>query len=299
MQFSDQFKKLSSVILLSASTLCPCVNTGGDHAKDPIRIHIDRKLWPQARAISWPGTSRSIAVQFNVHSGSQVCDKPLAPEAIEKLSRSDIVFGVACEELFVLMKRMPISFSVGELEVIAAHEAIHAATLSTTRKLRLDIAGANQEAQGAMREEANRFFLEVLSISREAQLDGGACARLQRSFDALRGPERAFVNDQINAEWPAEFFMRLHGSIVEDEQYAAFRRKISRGNDLEPSYMAGGIAMVRIDNVIGRESWQQRTHDGESLTGLLFESLGCRVPQSVDRQPLASVRGILPNLVLD
>jgi len=115
----------------------------------------------------------------------------------------------------------------------------------------------------------------------------------------LRGPELAFVNDQINVEWPAEFFMRLYGSIEDDNEYAAFRRKISRGNALELSYLAGGLAMVRIDRALGRETWQRRANEGESLTDLLFEALGCSVPEPPERLPLASVRGILPNLVVD
>lgn len=268
--------------------------------QEPIRIHIDHMLWPEAAKIDWPGDERTIGVLFNAHAESRICGKPLGKLAAGELERSGIVFGVACGELFVLMTPMSIDFSAQELELIAAHEAIHSATLSMTRRVRLDIAGAGHEARGARKDEANDFFLQLMrAMNRGERTIVASCASLRDSYDGLGGSELAFVSDQINGEWPAEYFMRLYGSMVDDQQYAAFRRKISRGNDLEPSYMAGGIAMVRVDEVIGRRVWQRRAREGESITDLLFEALGCDVPSTMGRYPFASVRGVLPSLVVD
>lgn len=295
---SAGFHILTGVLLCIAGTSPAFAGVNG--ADEPIRVYIDGQVWPEVALIDWPGQARTIGVLFNASATSQICGKPLSAVAREKLAISDIVFGVACGELFVLMKKIPIGLSGSELELIAAHEAIHSVALATTRRTRLDIAGAGREAIGAKREESNAFFVELIrAFSRDDPQAEPPCSGLHERFDNLRGPELAFVNDQINVEWPAEFFMRLYGSIEDDDEYAAFRRKISRGNVLEVSYLAGGLAMVRIDNALGREAWQRRANGGESLTDLLFEALGCSVPEPPDQLPLASVRGILPNLVLD
>lgn len=291
-------KQALAVVLLLIGTGAISTSTSQRASNQTVFIRIAPEEWPQVQAVEWPGKARSVGVIFNVTSASKVCGKPLSGTAQSHLASDGIVFGVACGRLWVLMKSIPLEFSMQELDAIASHEAIHAITLSTTYKARLDVAGAHEESRPAKRHVANRFFnqlIETLS-HRRSELTAGECSNVLAAYSSLSGPELAYVKDQIHTEWPAEFFMRTPDPFRDDSSYLQLRHKISRGNELESAYIAGGIAMVRIDHALGRSNWQRRLLSGESLVNMLFESLQCDSPPG-EWHPLAVVKGQLPSLV--
>lgn len=240
-----------------------------------IDISMSPVVWLGVEQAHWPSDSRSVAVQFNSQQDDLICGRPLIHSVQLAVARREIVFGVSCGQLWVLMPPLNDQLKEASAQRIAAHEAFHAMMLATARRVRLDVGVSDIEPDALIgARDSSTFFITVIraldQAAAEPKLGSTQCINIASKYSGLDQRSRALVNHLMQTEWPAEFYMRQTDPNDSPHHYAAFRNKAT---DLP--YRAGGAAMNYIDRVVGRTGWQERFSAGDSILDLLLDSLGC------------------------
>lgn len=261
---------LSAGAFLALASASGCAIT----APEPtLVVHtIDDSIWLWAR----PG--RSIRLYFDVDESFSVCDKMLTADAKEELAtRSDFLIGEACGGLVVLFRPLPVALNDAARQILAVHEAFHAAVQMHNLLPRIDVVDDPGEPGEIARENIDSFLGTLPGLlTGERHLNGNACARIKAGYLALPLFEREYVDYKSYWEWPAEFYTRETAlKQMSVAEYRALRKALFLNDLKERVYFTGALAMESIDRAIPREQWQRRYKDGETILNLFAESLGC------------------------